>query len=422
MDKIQSLKGMIDLIANRSDPEDFAESIFRTENALKNIFINFGYSEIRTPALEDADLFKRSVGDSSDIVNKELYSFLDKNEKKITLRPENTASVIRSVIEKKIDGNTHKFWYLGPMWRYERPQKGRYRQFNQAGIEIIGYPEGVAELEIISMICSINNALNIKKSVIKINHLGNKITKAKYCNALLEYLKPFSSQLDELDQKRLEKNPLRVLESQNQNTQKILKDAPIIKDFLSDESIKMLKMLKNTFSKDFKIEIDYSLVRGLDYYTGLVFEAISDELGAQDAYLGGGRYDNLSEQLGGKNLPCIGMAIGIERLSLLSNVDVEDKTLISFIILSSNFEEKAYKIAHNLRTINSKIVLDVQLSEGSLKSKLRKASKSNAKFAIIMGEEEIKTNSIIIKPLIEKNSEQKVMDINEISSFFKDIT
>ena len=422
MDKIQSLKGMIDLIANRSDPEDFAESIFRTEDALKNIFINFGYSEIRTPALEDADLFKRSVGDSSDIVNKELYSFLDKNEKKITLRPENTASVIRSVIEKKIDGNTHKFWYLGPMWRYERPQKGRYRQFNQAGIEIIGYPEGVAELEIISMICSINNALNIKKSVIKINHLGNKITKAKYCNALLEYLKPFSSQLDELDQKRLEKNPLRVLESQNQNTQKILKDAPIIKDFLSDESIKMLKMLKNTFSKDCKIEIDYSLVRGLDYYTGLVFEAISDELGAQDAYLGGGRYDNLSEQLGGKNLPCIGMAIGIERLSLLSNVDVEDKTLISFIILSSNFEEKAYKIAHNLRTINSKIVLDVQLSEGSLKSKLRKASKSNAKFAIIMGEEEIQTNSIIIKPLIEKNSEQTVMDINEISSFFKDIT
>ncbi len=422
MDKIQSLKGMIDLIANRSDPEDFAESIFRTEDALKNIFINFGYSEIRTPALEDADLFKRSVGDSSDIVNKELYSFLDKNEKKITLRPENTASVIRSVIEKKIDGNTHKFWYLGPMWRYERPQKGRYRQFNQAGIEIIGYPEGVAELEIISMICSINNALNIKKSVIKINHLGNKITKAKYCNALLEYLKPFSSQLDELDQKRLEKNPLRVLESQNQNTQKILKDAPIIKDFLSDESIKMLKMIKNTFSKDCKIEIDYSLVRGLDYYTGLVFEAISDELGAQDAYLGGGRYDNLSEQLGGKNLPCIGMAIGIERLSLLSNVDAEDKTLISFIILSSNFEEKAYKIAHDLRTINSKIVVDVQLSEGSLKSKLRKASKSNAKFAIIMGEEEIQTNSIIIKPLIEKNSEQTVMDINEISSFFKDIT
>ena len=158
MDKIQSLKGMIDLIGNKSDSKDFAESIFTTEEVLKNIFTNYGYSEIRTPALEDADLFKRSVGDSSDIVNKELYSFLDKNEKSITLRPEGTASVIRSVIEKKIDGNTHKFWYLGPMWRYERPQKGRYRQFNQAGVEILGYPEGVAELEIISLILSINTA------------------------------------------------------------------------------------------------------------------------------------------------------------------------------------------------------------------------------------------------------------------------
>ena len=422
MDKIQSLKGMIDLIANRSDPDDFAESIFRTEDALKNIFLNFGYSEIRTPILEDADLFKRSVGDSSDIVNKELYSFLDKNEKNITLRPENTAGVIRSVIEKKIDVNTHKFWYLGPMWRYERPQKGRYRQFNQAGIEIIGHPEGVAELEIISMICSINNALNIKNSVIKINHLGNQGTKTNYCDALLDYLKPFSSQLDQLDQSRLEKNPLRILDSQNQNTQKILEDAPTIKDFLSDESLKMLKMLKDTFSKDCKIEIDYGLVRGLDYYTGLVFEAISDELGAQDAYLGGGRYDSLSEQLGGKDLPCIGMAIGIERLALLSNIVIEDKTLISFIILSSNFEEKAYKIAHNLRSINPEIIIDVQLAEGSLKSKLRKASKNNAKFAIIIGEEEIETNTIIIKPLIEKNSEQTVMDINEISSFFGDIT
>ena len=326
------------------------------------------------------------------------------------------------MIEKKIDVNTHKFWYLGPMWRYERPQKGRYRQFNQAGIEIIGYPEGVAELEIISMICSINNALNIKNSVIKINHLGNKGTKTNYCNALLDYLKPFSSQLDQLDQSRLEKNPLRILDSQNQNTQKILEDAPTIKDFLSDESLKMLQMLKDTFSKDCKIEIDYGLVRGLDYYTGLVFEAISDELGAQDAYLGGGRYDNLSEQLGGKNLPCIGMAIGIERLALLSNLVIEAKTLISFIILSSNFEEKAYKIAHDLRTINPEIIIDVQLAEGSLKSKLRKASKNNAKFAIIIGEEEIETNTIIIKPLIEKNSEQTVMDINEISSFFEDIT
>ena len=422
MDKIQSLKGMIDLIGNKSDSKDFAESIFTTEEVLKNIFTNYGYSEIRTPALEDADLFKRSVGDSSDIVNKELYSFLDKNEKSITLRPEGTASVIRSVIEKKIDGNTHKFWYLGPMWRYERPQKGRYRQFNQAGVEILGYPEGVAELEIISLILSINTILNIEKSLIKINHLGNKDTKAKYCNALLEYLKPFVSQLDQLDQSRLKKNPLRILDSQNEKTKEILIDAPIIKDFLCNKSLKMLEMLEETFSKDCKIEIDFQMVRGLDYYTGIVFEAISDELGSQDSYLGGGRYDDLSEQLGGKKLPCIGMAIGIERLALLANKNSDDKTLISFIILSSNFEEKAYKIAHNLRIINPKIVIDVQLSDGSLKSKLRKASKNNAKYAMIMGEEEIKTSKIILKPLVEENSEQIVMSVDEMSSFVKDIS
>jgi len=422
LDKIQSLKGMIDLIGNKYLPDDFAQSIFRTEEALKNIFKNYGYSEIRTPALEDLNLFKRSVGDSSDIVNKELYSFLDKNEKIITLRPEGTASVIRSVIEKKIDGNAHKLWYMGPMWRYERPQKGRYRQFNQAGIEILGYPEGTAELEVISMICSINNALNIKGPLIKINHLGNKNTKAKYCKALLEYLEPYLSQLNELDQIRLEKNPLRVLDSQNQNTKEILKNAPMMKDFISKESIKMLEMLEDTFSKDCKIKIDYKLVRGLDYYTGLVFEAVSDELGAQDSYLGGGRYDNLSEQLGGKHLPSIGMAIGIERLALLSNINPEDKALISFIILSSNFEEKAYKIAHYLRTINPEIIVDVQLSQGSLKSKLRRASKNNAKYAIIMGDEEIEAKKIILKPLIEKNSEQTIMSIEEISGFVKNIT
>ena len=181
-------------------------------------------------------------------------------------------------------------------------------------------------------------------------------------------------------------------------------------------------MLEETFSKDCKIEIDFQMVRGLDYYTGIVFEAISDELGSQDSYLGGGRYDDLSEQLGGKKLPCIGMAIGIERLALLANKNSDDKTLISFIILSSNFEEKAYKIAHNLRIINPKIVIDVQLSDGSLKSKLRKASKNKAKYAMIMGEEEIKTSKIILKPLVEENSEQIVMSVDEMSSFVKDIS
>ena len=231
---------MNDLIGHKTSKDDLAERIFYTEEILRDIFESYSISEIRTPALESSNLFKRSVGDASDIVNKELYSFLDKNEKSITLRPEGTASVIRSVIEKKIDNDTHKLWYLGPMWRYERPQKGRYRQFNQAGVEILGYPEGLAELEIVSLICSINRALGIDDSVLKINHLGNNETKQNYCKALEDFLIPLSSKLDAKDLERLNKNPLRVLDSKNLNTQAILKDAPKIIDYLSEDAISIL--------------------------------------------------------------------------------------------------------------------------------------------------------------------------------------
>ena len=422
MEKIHSLTGMMDLIGHKTEKTEIADKIFFTEKILRNIFQNYSLSEIRTPALEDEGLFKRSVGDSSDIVNKELYSFLDKNDKSIVLRPEGTASVIRSMIEKKIDNDTHKLWYLGPMWRYERPQKGRFRQFYQAGVEILGYEEGLAELEIMSLICAINKELDIKNSVIKINHLGNKDCKKNYCKELINYLKPMSANLDKKDLDRLNNNPLRILDSKNPETQNILKDAPVIADYLPKESKDLLDLIKETFSNDCNIKIDYKLVRGLDYYTGFVFEAISEELGAQDAYLGGGRYDDLCSQLGGKRLPAIGMAIGIERLASLANAHEINKTLISFIILSSKIEQKTYKIAHNLRLLNSKINLDIQLSDGSLKSKLRRANKDNASYALIIGEEELKSNTVIVKPLLDKNSEQSTMNLNELDDFIKSLT
>ena len=421
MEKIQSLTGMMDLIENKANKADTANGIFYTEHILKDIFETYSISEIRTPALEDSSLFKRSVGDTSDIVNKELYSFMDKNDKSITLRPEGTASVIRSVIEKKIDNESNKFWYLGPMWRYERPQKGRYRQFSQAGVEILGYTEGIAELEIVSIICSINKALGIENSILKINHLGDKESKEKYCNALKNFLMPLSSKLDEKDIQRLNTNPLRVLDSKSSETQEILKDAPKINDFLTDQSLDLLNLVKNTFSEECNIKIDHTLVRGLDYYTGFVFEAVSSDLGAQDAYLGGGRYDDLCKQLGGKDLPAIGMAIGIERLSLLTKTYKKNRTLISFIIISSNLESKAYKIAHNLRSINSSIDIDVQLSDGSLKSKLRRANKDNASYAFIIGEDELKSENIIVKSLNDENSEQIIMNISEIENFIQNI-
>ena len=420
MEKINSLTGMADLIGHKDKKSNQSDSIFQVEKKLIEIFENYSLQEIRTPALESEKLFNRSVGDLSDIVNKELYTFKDKNEKSISLRPEGTAGVVRSIIEKKLDNESHRFWYLGPMWRYERPQKGRYRQFYQAGVELIGYEEGLSELEMISLVISINSELNINDSIIKINHLGDKKAKEGFCQSLKEYLEPYKSELDEKDIERLSKNPLRILDSKNSNTQKILKNAPKISDFISDEASNLLNTIKNTYPEN-HIEIDHSLVRGLDYYTGFVFEAVSEHLGAQDSYLGGGRYDELFEDLGGKSLPAIGMAIGIERLSYIAKNEFFEPTLVHFIILSDKIEEKAYKIAHDLRSCNRKLIIEVQLSQGSLKSKLRRANKDNATFAIIIGKDELDSDLVILKSLKEENSSQKQLNVDELQDFLKSI-
>ncbi|MDB2582973.1 histidine--tRNA ligase [Gammaproteobacteria bacterium] len=418
MDKIHSLTGMLDLYED-GDSSDLSKNIFETEKRIKNIFSNYYLKEIRTPALEDTDLFKRSAGDISDIVNKEIYSFQDRNDKSISLRPEGTASVIRSVIEKKLDQSTHKLWYMGPMWRYERPQKGRYRQFYQAGVEILGYPEGAPEFEMVSLVCSIIEEFNIADCTLKINHLGNQDNKKAYCDALIKFLEPLKKNLDEKDLERLSRNPLRVLDSKNQDTQLILKDAPSLKEFLETKSIELLEAIKDEFSDVCNIEIDYTLVRGLDYYSGFVFEALSSNLGAQDSFLGGGRYDDLCSKLGGKDLPSIGMAIGIERFaSLVSDTTLSDK-IVSFITLGSILEPKTYKIAHRLRSLNKNIILDMQLSDSSLKAKLRRANKNNSEYAVIVGEEEFKNGTFIIKPLKDELKEQQTVSIDELFEFYK---
>jgi histidyl-tRNA synthetase len=418
LDKIHSLTGMLDLYED-GDSSDLSKNIFETEKRIKNIFSNYYLKEIRTPALEDTDLFKRSAGDISDIVNKEIYSFQDRNDKSISLRPEGTASVIRSVIEKKLDQSTHKLWYMGPMWRYERPQKGRYRQFYQAGVEILGYPEGAPEFEMVSMVCSIIEEFNIADCTLKINHLGNQDNKKAYCDALIKFLEPLKKNLDEKDLERLSRNPLRVLDSKNQDTQLILKDAPSLKEFLETKSIELLEAIKDEFSDLCNIEIDYTLVRGLDYYSGFVFEALSSNLGAQDSFLGGGRYDDLCSKLGGKDLPSIGMAIGIERFaSLVSDTTLSDK-IVSFITLGSILEPKTYKIAHRLRSLNKNIILDMQLSDSSLKAKLRRANKNNSEYAVIVGEEEFNNGTFIIKPLKDELKEQQTVSIDELFEFYK---
>jgi histidyl-tRNA synthetase len=401
------------------DIKNLSSKLFQVEKRIKDIFTNYKFQEIRTPVLEDANLFIRSVGSSSDIVNKEIYTFNDRNNKTLAMRPEGTASVIRSIVEKKLELSTHKLWYLGPMWRYERPQKGRYRQFNQAGVEILGIPQGFPEFEMISMVCSIIQDFDLKNCVIKINHLGTKENKESFCKALVDFLEPFKKELSAKDQERLKKNPLRVLDSKSTETQSILENSPSIKDFIDVSSIDLLNSLKNEFSDLCNIEIDHTLVRGLDYYSGFVFEAISSELGAQNAFLGGGRYDYLCSQLGGKEMPAIGMAIGLERFSDIVSLKNTKKKLVSFIIQTSNLEPKAYKIAHHLRSLNKDIILDVSLSEGSLKSKMRKANKNNADFAIILGEEEFNNKTVVIKPLKDELKEQKAVSIADLYSFYK---
>lgn len=420
MKKIQSLSGMLDLFKN-SDKHQSAEKIFKVEELLKLSFSSFNFSEIRTPALEETDLFKRSAGDVSDIVNKEIYSFFDRNDKSISLRPEGTAGVIRSMIEKKQDTLTNKFWYIGPMWRYERPQKGRFRQFNQAGVEILGYEEGSSEFELISLICNIIKDLDVKDAKIKINHLGDPDTKRKYCEDLVSYLTPYLEELSETERERLQKNPLKVLDSKNERTQEILKNGPVLKKYLPLENIQLLTNIKETFSEFNNIEIDYSLVRGLDYYSGFVFEASSSNLGAQDSFLGGGRYDILSEKLGGKNLPAIGLAIGIERLADIANIDLNKTKTVSFITITSNLEPKAFKIAHQLRTLNKSVTLDVNLSSGSLKSKLRRANKIGASHAIIIGDGELESGSILIKYLDDELRSQETVSHEEVLSFYKSL-
>ena len=413
--KIQSLRGMPDLF-----PDDL-KKWHMLEKKLYQAFDAFNIQEIRTPILESTELFDRSVGNSSDIVNKELYSFLDRNQESISLRPEGSASVIRAIIQKKQEHEKHKLWYQGPMFRYERPQKGRFRQFHQVGIEYLGYEEGLSEYEIIALVIKIIEQLGISGSTLKINHLGDEVSKENFCQALQNFFKPHLSKLHEKDIFRLNTNPLRILDSKENSTQVLLKDAPNFEDFISDKSKDLLQHISQHFSDQCNIIIDSSLVRGLDYYTGLVFEVVSDELGAQDAILGGGRYDNLSEELGGKTMHALGFAIGLERvISLMQSKESNLRKKVALIIVDEQDHEKTYKIAHDLRAANFDITLDAFLSNSSLKSQLRRANNTQCDFAIIIGSQERDADQFTWKDLSEKG-DQKSLSFQELMTLYKNL-
>ena len=409
--KFKSLRGMDDLFSI-----DLAK--WQTlETAFKSVFLKFNAGEVRNPILESTDLFARSVGSSSDIVNKELYTFNDRNDESISLRPEGTAGLVRSLIESKKDNDTGKYWYQGPMFRYERPQKGRLRQFHQVGVEYVGFEEGHAEFEIMSLVIALINSVKIKHYNIKINHLGNSKVKQKFTNALVEFLQKFEGELSDLELTRLGTNPLRILDSKDPKTLKILEKSPSYTDYLEPDHLSILNNLLDDFGES-NITIDPKLVRGLDYYTGFIFEVTSKELGSQDSFIGGGRYDSLFSSLGGKDIPAIGFAIGLERMIDIMPESAKANKKVFIVNLTSNKSRYPYKIAQNLRSLDTNIVVEDPLLTSSAKSQLRRANKAGASAALIIGDDEVSKNEVIWKDLDNK-IEQQSLSLDELINKFK---
>ncbi len=412
---IKNIKGTKDLFPNATlNIQDIERHL--------NIFMNIhGYGEIRTPIFESTELFSRSVGEHTDIVNKEMYTWIDQNGQSLTLRPEMTASVVRAYIQKQLwkTEPISKFYYIGPSFRRERPQKGRLRQFHQFGIEAIGSCNPEQDAEIISMAYNIYKMFGVNNLEIKINSLGSNNIRKKYGDDLKESLMKYKTEFNDSEINRLEKNPLRILDSKNKNTQKIVhKNAPNIFDYISNEDNEHFNAVTNILNQlNIPYTHDQKLVRGLDYYTKTVFELISSDLGAQDALCGGGRYDNLVQELGGDNIPAIGFAAGMERLILAMNLDNNDNinTDIYIINLEKNHIPQAMQLADLLRK-ELGVAVYIDSLRRSMKSQMRHANKINAKFSIIFDSESLKANKILIKNMNENKQESILID-NIISYF-----
>ncbi len=385
---IKALRGMKDII------DDKFLKIFDTT---REVAQNYGFSYIETPILEETRLFKRSVGESSDIVNKEMYEFIDKGGNEVCLRPEGTAGVVRSYIEHKFDRleTPKRFWYFGPMFRYERPQKGRFREFHQFGVESFKEPSVWEDINIIAIAADIFDKLGIKYTL-KINSLGCSECMPKYKEKLVEFLQKHKDSLCEDCQRRIKQNPIRTLDCKLNSCQAILKEAPKITDHLcktcQEDFEKLQKGLDNL---EIKYEIDKNLVRGLDYYTKTTFEFISNEIGAQSAIAGGGRYDKLVESLGGKPTPAVGFAIGIERIMDL--IKEEDKR--EGIYIGAMIEEAIPFIQKEAKKLRKDQKVYVEVKPKSLKAHLKAADKGKFKKALIVGEDELKKGEFFEKEL-----------------------
>jgi len=400
--KIQAIRGMNDILPEQTPVWQYVE------DKVRKVLDQYGYQEIRMPVVEQTDLFKRSIGEVTDIVEKEMYTFEDRNGDSLTLRPEGTAGCVRAAEEHGLLFNqTRRLWYRGPMFRHERPQKGRYRQFHQVGVECFGMAGPDIDAELLILTARLWKELGLDSHTrLEINSIGSAQARKVYRQALVDYLSQYKAQLDEDSLRRLETNPLRILDSKVASTREVLVGAPSLDEYLDEESRKHFRRLRELLdAAGIEYTVNPSLVRGLDYYGKTVFEWITESLGAQGTVCAGGRYDGLVEQLGGKPTCAVGFAMGLERLILLLETlelipeQVNSNADVYVTALGTGAETAALVLAENLRTALPDAMIVTHCGGGSFKSQMKKADRSGARYAVILGENEVAEGTAGLKPL-----------------------
>ena len=405
--KIQAIRGMNDLLPADSQIWGFLDS------TINNLLLSFGYKYCRTPNVESTETFSRAIGEVTDIVEKEMYTWKDNNGDSLTLRPEGTAGVVRMMIEHNLPREgIQKVFYNGPMFRHERPQKGRYRQFHQVGAEVFGASDAKIDAELISITDSLWKSLQINAQL-EINSLGSAASRASYRETLTGYFSDNKDRLDEDSSRRLKTNPLRILDSKNKDLEVLISEAPKMIDHLDRESNEHFKSLKNYLDHlEIPYQVNPKLVRGLDYYNQTVFEWVSNELGSQGTICGGGRYDGLVEKMGGNPTPAIGFAMGLERIALLihdkSKQLISDRPHLYFLSMGESAHFESMKISRQILEVMPNITITNDITIGTLKSQMKKANKSGADYALILGEEELAKNVIGLKPLKGQGVQQSI--------------
>jgi histidyl-tRNA synthetase len=408
--QIQAIRGMNDILPTQSPLWQKVEAVLRSSVSA------YGYSEIRTPIVENTDLFKRSIGEVTDIVEKEMYTFADNNGDSLTLRPEGTASTVRAGNENGLLYNQEqRLWYMGPMFRHERPQKGRYRQFNQFGVEVYGIGSADIDAEVLMLSARLWEKLGISEHVsLELNTLGDPAERAVYRDALIAFLELHKDALDEDSKRRMYSNPLRVLDSKDQNVQAILVDAPELMDFLGEESKTHFSQLRELLDAvGIKYTINPRLVRGLDYYNRTVFEWVTSSLGSQGTVLAGGRYDGLVAQLGGKDTPAVGFAMGLERIVLLLETleltkDIPPEVDVYVTAMGDSCLVEAIKVAQELRNALPNLKVMSHCGGGNVKKQMKRADKSGASVALLIGEDELAEGMVTVKHLRNDIEQQRV--------------